>query len=65
ELSKARKRLDWQAQQKLVLDPHKFAAVREQRKTKSEACSMCGDFCAMRIVSEYLRPQEKPDDTCF
>ncbi|MBU1473512.1 MAG: phosphomethylpyrimidine synthase ThiC [Acidobacteria bacterium] len=65
ELSKARKRLDWQAQQKLVLDPHKFAAIREQRKTKSEACSMCGDFCAMRIVSEYLRPQEVPDDSCL
>ena len=65
ELSKARKNLDWQKQQQLVLDPHKFAAIREQRKTKSEACSMCGDFCAMRIVSEHLHPQEKPDDSCL
>jgi len=65
KLSIARKKLDWEEQQKLVLDPYKFAEVREKRKTKSSACSMCGEFCAMRLVSEFLSPEEKLDDSCF
>ncbi len=64
-LSEARKRLDWAAQRELVLDPHKFDEIRNKRMTKSEACSMCGDFCAMQIVSRYLDPDGKADDgTC-
>lgn len=62
ELSRARKQLDWKKQLEYVLDPHKFEYVREQRKTKSEACSMCGDFCALKIVSEFLNPDRKADD---
>ena len=64
-LSRARKRLDWDAQKKFVIDPHKFETVRKKRKTKSKACSMCGEFCAMRIVSEFLKSNGKADDTCF
>jgi phosphomethylpyrimidine synthase len=62
ELSRARKKLDWTEQRKHVLDPRKFDAVRGQRRSKSEACSMCGDYCAMRIVSEFLDPEGKADD---
>ncbi len=65
KLSEARKRLDWDAQRELVLDPHKFDEIRNKRGSKSEACSMCGDFCAMQIVSEHLDPEGKADDdTC-
>jgi phosphomethylpyrimidine synthase len=53
-LSQARKRLDWEGQQALALDPRKFEAVRRNRRSGSAACSMCGDFCAMRLVSEFL-----------
>ncbi len=53
-LSRARKALDWDAQRKLALDPDKFDEVRKKRRTASAACSMCGDYCAMRIVSEFL-----------
>ena len=62
ELSRARKQLDWNKQLEYVLDPHKFEYVRQIRKSKSEACSMCGDFCALRIVSEFLNPEQKADD---
>jgi len=61
----ARKKLDWDEQKKHVLDPYKFEGVRKERKTKSKACSMCGDFCAMRIVSEFLNSNGKADDECF
>jgi len=63
-LARARKRLDWETQQRLAIDPVKFAAVRKRRKTSGKACSMCGDFCAMRIVSEFLGSGEKTDGEC-
>jgi phosphomethylpyrimidine synthase len=65
KLSEARKRLDWEEQKKLVLDPYRFEEVRKERGTKSEACSMCGEFCAMRIVSEFLNSDGKADVECF
>ncbi len=64
KLSRARKKLDWSAQRKLVIDPRKFDAVRNLRKTKSKACSMCGEFCAMRIVSEFLDSKGEADVSC-
>lgn len=54
KLSQARKKLDWSAQRKLVIDPLKFDEIRQERQTTSTACSMCGEFCAMKIVSEFL-----------
>ncbi len=66
KISEARKNLDWEKQQKLALDPQKFKDVRKKRKSKSKACSMCGDFCAMQIVSEFLNSgDKKADDLCF
>jgi len=64
EMSRARKSLDWEAQRKLAIDPAKFAAVRRERKSRSTACSMCGEFCAMRIVSEFLGREGKADGEC-
>jgi len=63
-LARARKRLDWETQRRLSIDPAKFAAVRKRRKSRTKACSMCGDFCAMRIVSEFLGSDGKADDEC-
>jgi len=63
ELSQARKRLDWKTQQKLAIDPVKFAEIRRRRKSKTTACSMCGEFCAMKIVSQFLNGEA--DDSCF
>ena len=65
KLSRARKKLDWAAQQKLVIDPHKFEEIRKKRKSRTKACSMCGEYCAMRIVSEFLNSKGKADDLCF
>lgn len=65
KLSEARKNLDWETQRKLAIDPHKFQAVRKKRKSKSAACSMCGDYCALRIVSEFLNSHGVADDVCF
>jgi phosphomethylpyrimidine synthase len=60
-LSRARKKLDWEGQQALALDPRKFEAVRRNRRSGSAACSMCGDYCAMRLVSEFLGTSGETD----
>ncbi|NIM58885.1 MAG: phosphomethylpyrimidine synthase ThiC [Candidatus Aminicenantes bacterium] len=65
-ISEARKKLDWAEQQKLALDPIKFQDIRKKRKSKSTACSMCGEFCALQIVSEFLNSEKgEADDFCF
>ena len=54
DISEARKELNWPVQQKLALDPYKFQEIRKKRKSKSAACSMCGDFCALRKIGDVL-----------
>ncbi len=53
-MSEARKKLDWKTQKALAIDPDRFEQVRNASATGGEACSMCGDFCAMKIASEYV-----------
>jgi phosphomethylpyrimidine synthase len=54
KMSTARKKLDWNEQVKLAIDPKKARCVHERRTTSGDACSMCGGMCAMKLVSEYL-----------
>lgn len=63
KISEARRNLEWGKQRKLALDPYKFKEIRRKRKSKSAACSMCGEYCALRIVSEFLNSHGKADDT--
>ncbi len=60
-MSQARKRLDWEAQKRLSIDPLRFEKVRRERGTSGAACSMCGEFCAMRLVDQFLKPNGRPD----
>ncbi|MCH3950251.1 MAG: phosphomethylpyrimidine synthase ThiC [Acidaminococcus sp.] len=54
-MARARKKLDWDAQLKLAIDPVKATEFRKAKnKSTDEYCSMCGDYCAVRIISEYL-----------
>lgn len=53
-MSRARKSLDWKTQAQLSLNPQKFRRLHGKIKTQSDACSMCGKFCAMELVSQYL-----------
>ncbi len=55
EMSRARKSLDWERQLELAIDPPRARRMfAERRKEGEEACSMCGNFCAMRFISAYL-----------
>lgn len=54
-MSAARKALDWSKQRELSLDPQKFSRYRDDRNpANTEACTMCGDYCAMQIVERYI-----------
>ena len=56
EMSKARKELDWEKQISLSIDPIKAKAYRESSTPSSkEVCTMCGEFCAIKIVKDYFK----------
>jgi len=54
-MAKARKALDWDTQIKLAIDPPLAGRIRRERNPgENQTCTMCGEFCAMRLVSDYL-----------
>jgi len=55
EMALARKHLDWDRQFALCIDPEKARSYRQQSRPQEEDfCSMCGKFCAIKIVRDYL-----------
>ncbi len=54
KMSQARKKLDWEEQARLSMDPEKSRSVHAKHATSGKACSMCGGFCAMAVVEQYL-----------
>ncbi|MEK7396092.1 MAG: phosphomethylpyrimidine synthase ThiC, partial [Candidatus Poribacteria bacterium] len=55
EMGKARKNLDWNTQAELAIDPELVMEIRSKNPSlEKEACTMCGKFCAMKGVREYL-----------
>jgi len=53
QMSEARRRLDWQAQERLAIDAEKFRAVRGRRPSGQDSCSMCGDLCVYKILKDF------------
>ena len=54
-MAEARKKLDWEAQYACAMFPEAARAKRDQRPPEEEdTCTMCGNFCAVKIVNEWL-----------
>jgi phosphomethylpyrimidine synthase len=53
-MARARKRLDWEEQARLSLDPERSRQVHSKHVSLGSACSMCGRYCAMELIEEYL-----------
>jgi len=49
-MSRARFNLDWDRQIELAMDPHTMKEVRQERKSETRACTMCGPYCPMDLV---------------
>jgi len=63
KMSKARKLLDWETQIKLAIDPVKARKKRgENPPCEEDVCTMCGKYCAIKQVRDYLAPIS-PDKT--
>jgi phosphomethylpyrimidine synthase len=56
EMSKARQALDWKKQMAFCIDPEKARKMRSERlPSEKDVCTMCGEFCAIKIVNEFLK----------
>lgn len=52
-MAQARKKLDWEQQIQLALDPERARAMRAESEIGTDSvCTMCGEFCAIRRVNE-------------
>ena len=55
EMAYARKNFQWEKQYQLSFDPEKARKCREMRPTTaSDMCTMCGEFCALRMVQDNI-----------
>ncbi len=50
KMSQCRKTFDWQGQVDVSIDPEKTVALLEKSKSAhDEGCTMCGEFCAIKL----------------
>lgn len=58
KMSEARKRLDWEAQMSLAIDPVKARSMREANPPgEDDVCTMCGKYCAIKQVRDYFHKE--------
>jgi phosphomethylpyrimidine synthase len=54
-MSRARRRFDWEAMFQLALDPVKARRVRCMTEDKDrDVCTMCGELCAIKTYNRFL-----------
>ena len=56
DFSKAREKLEWNKMFDLCIDPKRAKKYRDKRLPMEDenACSMCGNLCAIELVKKYL-----------
>ncbi|GAA5819688.1 MAG: phosphomethylpyrimidine synthase [Methanobrevibacter sp. CfCl-M3] len=61
KMANARKKLDWEDQYQAAICPSDARRIRENRPPEDpDTCTMCGNYCAVKIVNEWL-DQAAPD----
>ncbi len=55
EMAHARKNLDWIRQFEIAMNGEDAQRIRNSRPSESDACSICGDLCAIKMVKEFLK----------
>nr|QNO52587.1 phosphomethylpyrimidine synthase [Methanosarcinales archaeon ANME-1 ERB6] len=55
EMAYARKNLNWERQLELAINPEEARRIRNSRPSESDACSICGDLCAIKLLKEFLK----------
>ena len=61
DFSKAREKLEWNKMFDLCIDPKRAKEYRDKRLPMEDenACSMCGNLCAIELVKKYLTNSNK------
>lgn len=54
QMAKARRCFDWEKQFELAFDSETPREYRDNKSTPGDMCTMCGEFCALRIVRDNL-----------
>lgn len=55
KMANARKKLNWEAQYAAAICPADARAIRDARPPEDpDTCTMCGNYCAVKIVNEWL-----------
>ncbi|MEI6208719.1 MAG: phosphomethylpyrimidine synthase ThiC [Desulfuromonadales bacterium] len=55
-MAKCRKKLDWEGQFSLALDPDKARELRDNSSMADHgACTMCGEFCAYKVMDGAMK----------
>jgi phosphomethylpyrimidine synthase len=55
KMGRARNEIDWAKQFEVAIDPQAAMNIRKERMpSDSNTCTMCGEFCAYKIVKEYF-----------
>ena len=55
EMGHARRALDWERQFQVAINPERAKAIRAERMpADADGCTMCGDYCAIKIVNRYF-----------
>ncbi|HYA88411.1 MAG TPA: phosphomethylpyrimidine synthase ThiC [Nitrospirota bacterium] len=64
EMARRRKSLDWKGQIELSVNPERARKLRESSTPKeSDVCTMCGEFCSMKGMSQYLKKEDSDRKT--
>lgn len=55
EMSRARQEVDWEKMFALAIDPERARKIHDEAPSKiKDACTMCGNMCAMRNMNKIL-----------
>ena len=56
EMGHARRDLDWARQFAFAMNPARAQAIRNERMpADTDGCTMCGDYCAIKIVNRHFK----------
>ena len=59
-MADARKELNWEEQYKHALWPEDARAIRDKRPPEADdTCTLCGNYCAIKIVNQWLDKADK------
>ncbi|WP_303236021.1 phosphomethylpyrimidine synthase [Methanosphaera cuniculi] len=56
DMAHAREEFDWEKQFNLAIDPDTAREYYESQEVEDEQmCSMCGDFCALKMIKDHVK----------